>query len=67
MKALEMMTFGPGGWRVMPEPCAMSVAAWRVVIVIVRGLPLVGSSGPEGWSSPLFTQTYPFWGSATQS
>ena len=41
---MEMMTLGPGGWRVIPEPEAMRVAAWRVVIVIVRG------SVPVGWS-----------------
>ena len=33
MKALEMMTWGPGGWRVMPDPAAMRVAASRVVMV----------------------------------
>ena len=44
-----MTTCGPGGWRVMPEPEAMRVAAWRVVIVIVRGvLPPVGSAGGVG-------------------
>ena len=45
MKALEMTTFGPGGWRVIPEPWAMRVAAWRVVSVIVRGSLLLPVSG----------------------
>jgi len=44
---------GPGGGRVIPEPEAISVAAWRVVIVIVRGPPLpAGSAGLSERSLP---------------
>ena len=54
-----MTTLGPGGWRVIPEPCAMRVAAWRVVIVIVRGPFPAGSSfwGSLGWDILLYMQS----------
>ena len=46
-----MMTLGPGGWRVIPEPEAISVAAWRVVTVTARAPPLV--VGWSGWPGRL--------------